>query len=265
MASKWAHLLPLLWRHPSEFANRVLAIADFKRDQLWPTPTPYVGIPLEEALTQMEAVLEGRVATYLVEPACQRITAQVAEAMWKLPPTAPFARGHSSQLAMAQLCYALCRSLRPAVVVETGVAYGVTSAFTLAALAENGCGHLYSVDLPPLGENADGFVGCFVPGPLLARWQLLRGTSRQRLPGLVQSLAGVDLFVHDSLHTYRNITFELATVMPYLKHPAAIVVDDIGGNGAFYTWQRRHPHLFSAAIPKEEKEAFFGVAILVEK
>ena len=65
--------------------------------------------------------------------------------------------------ALARLCYAVVRAMRPQVVVETGVCYGVTSSFTLGALEENGSGMLYSIDLPLLAKEADHYHGCLVP------------------------------------------------------------------------------------------------------
>jgi hypothetical protein len=57
----------------------------------------------------------------------------------------------------ALLTYSVVRSLRPDVVVETGVASGISSAFIGAALLENEHGRLVSIDLPPAPTRlADG-------------------------------------------------------------------------------------------------------------
>ncbi|HEY2594765.1 MAG TPA: hypothetical protein VGK33_12770, partial [Chloroflexota bacterium] len=55
-------------------------------------------------------------------------------------------------------------------VVETGVAHGVTSRFALEALARNGSGHLWSIDLPPLEHQWKSRVGIAVSAPLRRRW-----------------------------------------------------------------------------------------------
>jgi hypothetical protein len=81
----------------------------------------------------------------------------------------------------------------------------VTSSFILQALAANDEGHLWSIDLPPIG--AEQFAGSFVPHPLRSRWTLLRGRSRDLLPSLLSDLSA-DVFLHDSLHTTKNMTFE---------------------------------------------------------
>jgi hypothetical protein len=46
----------------------------------------------------------------------------------------------------AHFLYALCRLIRPRIVVETGVAAGVSSAFILKALNDNSYGILHSID-----------------------------------------------------------------------------------------------------------------------
>lgn len=52
----------------------------------------------------------------------------------------------------APLLYVLARELKPEVIVETGVASGVSTLFFLQALEDNGSGKLYSVDLPNVEE-----------------------------------------------------------------------------------------------------------------
>ena len=56
-----------------------------------------------------------------------------------------------------------------------------------------------------------------VPERLHGRWTLIRGSSRQRLPPLVAELGQLDLFLHDSRHTARNVLFELEQVWPALS------------------------------------------------
>ena len=134
---------------------------------------------------------------------------EVAKRMQLLEGIAPFTTAHHADFSLARLCYIVCRLLKPDIVVETGVAYGVTTAFILKALESNGKGNLHSVDLPPLGKNAYKFVGYLVPEELKDRWVLHRGVSKRVLPKLLPQLKKVDIFVHDSLHTYWNIRYEL--------------------------------------------------------
>src|SRR5579863_2869461 len=93
-----------------------------------------------------------------------------------------FSAGFNGTTTFGRLCYASCRALRPAVAVETGVAHGVTSAYILRAMRDNGVGKLYSIDLPPLAPGAENTVGAFIPQSLRNRWELRMGDARKLLP-----------------------------------------------------------------------------------
>ncbi|HYY20219.1 MAG TPA: class I SAM-dependent methyltransferase, partial [Streptosporangiaceae bacterium] len=129
--------------------------------------------------------------------------------------------------AQASAIWCLVTHLRPAIVVETGVAHGLTTRVILEGLQRNGKGHLWSVDLPSVDPALHHEIGVAVPAELRSRWTYVAGTSRRRLPELVRRVGQVDLFVHDSLHTARNIGFELDTVWPALTPGGVAVVDDI--------------------------------------
>jgi hypothetical protein len=79
-----------------------------------------------------------------------------------------------------------------------------------------------------------------VPGGLRARWTYVFGSSRQRLPHLVAQLAPIDLFLHDSMHTTRNVLFELETVWPGLRPGGVILVDDIDLSRGFEEFTDKH-------------------------
>ncbi len=169
---------------------------------------------------------------------------------------------------MARLCYLACRLTSPEVVVETGVAYGVSSAFIMRAMQENGRGTLYSVDLPPLRRRYERFWGIAVPEELRGRWRLHRGTSASVLPRLLGDIPTVDLFVHDSLHTHRNMRREFDTVWPHLRSGALLLADDIERNLAFDELRRKGPALWRVVRDRETSPLHgnsapvtFGIAI----
>lgn len=134
--------------------------------------------------------------------------------------------------------WCLMRHLRPRTVVETGVAHGFTSRFMLEALERQEVGHLWSIDRPPLDPVWQAQVGMAVPDRLKPRWTYVSGSSRRRLPALLSQIGEVDLFVHDSLHSERNVRFELDQVWPLLRPGGAIVVDDIDANWAFHSFMQ---------------------------
>ena len=121
--------------------------------------------------------------------------------------------------------YLLVRATRPRVVVETGVLYGASSAHLLAALDVNGEGKLYSIDLAHVaGEPPADYL---VPGGLAKRWTLVEGDSRRELPLLLPRLGPVDLFHHDSLHTFEHMTWEYQTALPYLARQGVLSSHDV--------------------------------------
>jgi predicted O-methyltransferase YrrM len=146
--------------------------------------------------------------------------------------------------------YALTRKLRPHVAVETGVCNGFSSAFLLLALERNGEGELHSIDLPEVAgtayepgtfwEGKQGAAippekepGWMIPAPLRERWQLTIGRSQDELPPLLERLGEIDMFVHDSEHSYECMDFEFRAVWPALREGGALVADDWNWNTAF--------------------------------
>lgn len=140
--------------------------------------------------------------------------------------------------ALVRAVWCLVRHLKPADVVETGVAHGFTSRFILEALARNGEGKLSSIDKPPLDPAMQAQIGIAVGNRFSENWTLIAGSSRKRLPGLLARLGRIDLFIHDSLHTEKNVRFEADRAFANLKPGGALVIDDIDSNGGFATFVR---------------------------
>ena len=130
--------------------------------------------------------------------------------------------------------YALVRLLQPEKVVETGVADGTTSAYILQALEDNGRGHLYSIDLPSPQLPPAKTPGWIVDAALRRRWTLRIGASSELLAPLLNELGQIDVFLHDSLHTYDNMLFEYRTAWPFLKTGGLVLSHDVGRNSAFF-------------------------------
>jgi predicted O-methyltransferase YrrM len=146
--------------------------------------------------------------------------------------------------------YAIVRTLRPTVAVETGVANGFSTAFLLQALHANGEGHLHSIDLPREvgreyeagtffeGEGRAGIPpgsepGWLIPDELRDRWTLILGRSQDELPPLLDRLGAVDFFMHDSEHSFDCMWFEFTTAWPRLRDGGVLVSDDVNSTQAF--------------------------------
>ena len=254
--------MSILPHRPSEFYDRVCAMVDVHLEPYWHKPPRYETVEWDTAVEALNEPLGARLAEYLREDSLREIEDQVRRGIGAMPPNAPFASFHNGDFSLGRLCYALTRIKRPMAIVETGVCYGVTSSFMLKALQVNGQGSLYSIDLPPLGENADAFVGRLIPADLRRNWKLNRGSSRKLLSGILRSIGDVDMFVHDSLHTYRNMRFEFELVAPHLTADAIVVADDIEGNAAFYEWSRNAHPIYSTVLREHAKrKSLLGVAV----
>jgi predicted O-methyltransferase YrrM len=163
---------------------------------------------------------------------------------------------------LGRLAWYLTRNLQPERVIETGVARGLTTRIILEAMERNGRGHLWSIDLPPLIEHElSEETAAAVPASLKHRWTLLTGSSRRRLPQLVRQLSRVELFVHDSMHTTRNLRFELDRIWPALAPGGAALVDDVEKNRGTADFLGSHPDADGIVCRAEDGRALIGVLI----
>ena len=164
--------------------------------------------------------------------------------------------------ALARAAWCATRHLRPRRVVETGVARGIVTRAILEALAGNAEGRLWSIDMPVLlHPELAPQVGIAVPADARERWTLISGTSRQRLRPLLAQLGSIDLFVHDSLHTERNIRFELDHAWQALRPAGVAIVDDIHFNGGFDAWHRQADDAGVVVCLPDDEQALFGLAV----
>ncbi|MGI0139758.1 MAG: class I SAM-dependent methyltransferase [Thermoplasmata archaeon] len=170
--------------------------------------------------------------------------------------------------------YSLVRWLAPDHVVETGVSSGVSSAHLLLALRRNGHGLLHSIDRPtpqrshrlgadesPVALPPGREVGWAVPEAIRTGWDLRLGPSEEILPRLARQLPSIGLFLHDSRHTARHLTFELETVRPRLLPHSIVLADNTVWTGsAFPQFARRlgarvvrrgHSDLVGLSVPSD--------------
>jgi predicted O-methyltransferase YrrM len=125
--------------------------------------------------------------------------------------------------------------------VETGVFSGISSSYILCALERNGSGVLHSIDLPDRGLTLLGKEpGFVVPENLRTIWTLELGPSSTLLEPLLAKLKSVDIFFHDSLHTYENMIFEFQNAWAHLRTGGVLLSDNIDDNSAFYDFCKKH-------------------------
>jgi predicted O-methyltransferase YrrM len=223
------------------------------RDYDWQDPAT--------ALATLESAAAIDIHSHLAEDALTRIESEIQRNFEQLGPDRPFHAHHNGDARLARTCYAIIRGLRPIRAVETGVCYGVTSAFLLEAMQQNGAGHLHSIDLPPLARKADKYVGSLIPHDLRSRWSLHRGNSQRLLPPLLEQLGPIDFFLHDSLHTYEHMKLEFEAAWAALRSGGLLMSDDIEGNAAFLEHTARPDVRASVVLKFSEGDALFGVSV----
>jgi len=183
---------------------------------------------------------------------------------------ASFKGWNDGDAGFVRAVWCLVRHLKPRNVVETGVAHGVTSRFILEAREKNGSGHLWSIDRPPMEPEWKQQIGIAVGDRLRDRWTYILGSSRRHLPGLLAELGQIDLFIHDSLHSERNVRFEIDSAWAVLWPGGAVVVDDIDVNRGFYSFIQTVPDCPSLVCEAEpvrpdtrrfNKKGMFGIVL----
>jgi hypothetical protein len=181
-----------------------------------------------------------------------------------------FGSWNDGDAGLVRAIWCLIRHLKPGKVVETGVAHGVTSRFILEALERNEDGHLWSIDLPPIERVWQQQVGMAVGDRYAGRWSHIKGSSRRRLPVLLARLGQIDLFIHDSLHSERNVRFELDRAWAALRPGGALVVDDVDANWGFQSFTQTfsgHHSIICEAEPlhpdlrRFNKKGLFGIIL----
>lgn len=255
-------LLAMLPNQRGELLDRLATTLEASIEPLIVRSGRYFPISLNEAIAGTEEALGVELRGFLEESALAELSARVSGHIAELQRASPFPLYHNADFTLARICYAICRAIRPATVVETGVAHGVTSTFILQALALNDHGTLHSIDQPPLRPDAARHVGLLIPAQLRNRWQLHLGSSRRLLPGLMRRIGQADMFVHDSLHTNRNISLELKAVCAAGRRPKVILADDVESNPAFERWAAYNPARFAATVRQTSKvSSIFGISV----
>jgi len=142
--------------------------------------------------------------------------------------------------------YALVRELEPRILVETGTATGSMTSWILSALHKNQHGKLISIDIPPeKGKLTMDMsisreqVGFLIPHAYRQNWEYVEGDAKLFLQDVLIN-NNVDVFIHDSLHTYDHMMFEYVTARGLMKKDTVIMSDDILWNNAWTDFVRGH-------------------------
>ena len=96
--------------------------------------------------------------------------------------------------------------------------------------------------------------GWIVPEWLKSNWKLHIGDSRVLVPQLLVQLVSVDVFIHDSLHTYDHMLWEFRAAFPHIRPGGLLFSDDAAWNPAFAE--------FGAEVRAERARILRGVGFL---
>lgn len=135
------------------------------------------------------------------------------------------------------------------------MANGIFTTYILLALEKNKFGRLYSIDFPEMegkiykkgifwGGKGGVVVpkgkkpGWIIPNKLIKRWELILGKSSERLPELLKKLGTIDVFIHDSEHSYECMRFEYKSAYKNLKKGGYLFSHDVSWNKAFFDFCR---------------------------
>jgi hypothetical protein len=144
----------------------------------------------------------------------------------------------------------------------------------ILALVKNGSqGKLHAVDLPPVFDPNDPswtkenqVYGVVIPEGKTSGWlvpeayrhliEMRSGDAKILLPELIDSLDSVDMFYHDSDHTYDHMMFEFHQARRRIRSGGLIVADDISWNSALWDFADE------AQAPAYNYKGAVGVAFL---
>ena len=108
--------------------------------------------------------------------------------------------------------------------------------YILKALEANQSGTLHSIDSVFRPWQNEDMIGTIIPEDLRKRWSLNLGKSSDILQETFDKLVDVDIFVHDSLHTYKNMMYEFECAEKNLNGQGMIISDDVLDNDSFFNF-----------------------------
>jgi len=174
-------------------------------------------------------------------------------------PEKPYPVDYSIMGESGPFLYELCKFVKPELIVETGVAYGVSSSYILKALDENNKGKLISIDSVFRPWQSKEMIGAAIPKNLRDRWELKIGTSEELLKKILTNLSPIDIFLHDSLHTYKNMYYEFETSWPFIKEGGFLLSDDITTNNAFSDFYKAIKKEPTIMIQNQNPPSYLGI------
>ena len=138
------------------------------------------------------------------------------------------------------LIYTICERFNIKNAIETGVAYGWSSASILRSLSKRD-GKLISIDMPMLKQTDYNLIGIAVEKEFQKSWELRREPDRFGLPRAIKSVGKkLELVHYDSDKSYYGRKWSQEKIWSNLKSGGIFISDDIEDNTAFQEFVMRH-------------------------
>ena len=155
------------------------------------------------------------------------------------------------------LIYSLVRLLKPAKVVETGVANGHSTFFILNALMKNQNGRLYSIDV-------SNDVGSLISEDLKPYWNLyvLPKKNKKTLNQYLNKIKPIDIFIHDSNHMYYWQMIEYESFLKNISSNGFILSDDVDSSYAFIDFCNKNK--LEAVFLNDNRKVFGATKIQIK-
>jgi predicted O-methyltransferase YrrM len=185
---------------------------------------------------EMKQYLEEGLAEY--ERAVRLRSGQILSADWDAGPN------------LCAILYSYIRASKPKIIVETGVANGITTNVIISALEKSG-GVLHSFDVLPECRNVASDS---------RHWEFHifpRKGSRKALKSAILDLKPVDVWIHDSDHGSLWQEFEFRLALDNLAPNGVLISDDIDASSA---WGELSKSFFDSACGFFDKRKMIGVA-----
>ena len=164
--------------------------------------------------------------------------------------TGVFPSNWNGEMNLSILLYVLIRKVNAQVVVETGVANGISTNMLMAALEQTG-GRLHSFDINPMSRNSYRGSGKWDFNLLSAR------NPERQIINAMHSLGDVDLWLHDSDHSHWWQTFEYKLAFSKLRKNGYLISDDVDFSTA---WAEFAPINFSRNLVLFDHKKLVGCA-----
>ena len=151
------------------------------------------------------------------------------------------------------LLYVVVKAKDPKVVIETGVANGITTNAIMKALELNeNRGELHSFDI--LQETSKAYIG-------RGKWNfhlLNPKNTYKQIVKEISKLPKADIWVHDSNHGYRWQKFEYLLALKSLNTGGILISDDVDASSAWGELSKTH---FRKSFIVFDSRKFIGIAI----